>query len=67
MSETITYTVAEMTCDHCKMAVTEKLTAVAGVEAVDVDLGTKLVAVSGRALDDTALRNAITEAGYEVT
>ncbi len=65
MPETITYTVAGMTCDHCKRAVTEELTAVPGVAGVDVDLGTKLVTVTGDGLDDGALRAAIVEAGYE--
>lgn len=65
MSETLTYTVPGMTCDHCKHAVTTELQAVAGVEAVDVDLETKLVNVTGQALDDAALRAAIDEAGYE--
>ncbi len=65
MPERITYTVSGMTCDHCKKAVTEELTAVGGVEEVEVDLGTKLVTVRGEGLDDTALRAAIAEAGYE--
>lgn len=66
MSETVTYRVPGMTCDHCKSAVTEELTGVAGVEAVAVDLDTKLVAITGHNLDDGALRAAIDEAGYEV-
>jgi copper chaperone len=65
MSQTITYTVPGMTCDHCKHAVSTELSAVAGVAAVDVDLMTKLVKVSGEDLDDSALRAAIEEAGYE--
>ncbi|MGD0255312.1 MAG: heavy-metal-associated domain-containing protein [Acidimicrobiales bacterium] len=65
MSETITYTVSGMTCDHCKNAVTGELSSVAGVEVVDVDLGTKLVMVTGEELDDVALRAAIEQAGYE--
>ncbi len=65
MSQTITYTVPGMTCDHCKHAVATELQAVAGVDAVDVDLDTKLVSVSGQGLDDAALRAAIDEAGYE--
>ena len=65
MSQTITYTVPGMTCDHCKHAVTTELQAVSGVAAVDVDLDTKLVSVSGEGLDDAALRAAIDEAGYE--
>ncbi len=65
MSETITYTVPGMHCDHCKASVTEELEAVEGVEAVEVDLETKLVVVRGRDLDDRKLRAAIAEAGYE--
>ncbi|HVC41262.1 MAG TPA: cation transporter [Candidatus Saccharimonadales bacterium] len=65
MAETITYSVTGMTCDHCKMAVTKELTAVRGVETVDVDLDSKRVTVTGETLDDSALRTAIEEAGYE--
>ena len=65
MSETITYSVPGMTCDHCKHAVTTELGGVEGVASVDVDLGTKLVTVNGDSLDDAALRAAIEEAGYE--
>jgi copper chaperone len=65
MSQTITYTVPGMTCGHCERAVTEELSASAGVESVDVDLDTKLVVVRGDRLDDATLRAAIVEAGYE--
>jgi copper chaperone len=65
VTETLTYTVPGMSCGHCKAAVTEEVSAVAGVEAVDVDLETKLVAISGTGLDDDRLRAAIEEAGYE--
>ena len=65
MSETITYTVPGMHCDHCKASVTEELQAVTGVEAVEVDLERKLVVVRGLDLDDGKLRAAIAEAGYE--
>jgi copper chaperone len=67
MSETMTYTVAGMTCDHCKHAVSSELGSVAGVTAVEVDLGTKLVTVTGDDLSDEALRAAIEEAGYEAS
>lgn len=66
MSETVTYRVPGMTCAHCENAVREELRSVAGVEAVAVDLDTKLVEINGCALDDAALRAAIDEAGYEV-
>ena len=65
MADTITYRVPGMTCNHCKAAVTEELSGVSGVESVAVDLDTKLVDVSGETLDDSALRAAIVQAGYE--
>jgi copper chaperone len=61
----ITYTVADMSCSHCKQAVSSELGEVAGVDSVDVDLDTKLVTIRGHDLDDAALRAAIEEAGYE--
>ena len=63
----ITYTVPDMTCGHCRQAVSSELAQVAGVESVAVDLDTKLVVVSGTGLDDVALRAAIEEAGYKAT
>jgi copper chaperone CopZ len=54
-----------MSCDHCRIAITAELAAIDGVEAVDVDLDTKLVRISGEHLAETALRAAIDEAGYE--
>jgi copper chaperone CopZ len=65
MSDVATYTVPEMSCGHCKAAVTREVSAVAGVQSVDVDLDTKLVTVTGEQLDDEALRAAIEQAGYE--
>lgn len=65
MSETVTYNVPAIHCAHCAMSIREEVSEVDGVEDVAVDLETKLVTVSGRALDDAALRAAIEEAGYE--
>ena len=61
----LTYTVSGMSCAHCEAAVKEEVSAVAGVDSVDVDLDTKLVVVRGEGLEDAALRAAIVEAGYE--
>jgi copper chaperone len=44
-------------------SVTDEAGAVPGVTSVDVDLQSKKVVVAGTALDDTALRAAIEEAG----
>jgi copper chaperone CopZ len=54
-----------MTCEHCRAAVTQELSALPGVESVAVELDAKLVQVSGPSLDDAALRAAIDVAGYE--
>jgi copper chaperone CopZ len=64
MSE-ITYSVPGMTCSHCEHAIKSEVKEVTGVEAVEVDLKTKLVVVKGDGLDDVAIRAAIDEAGYE--
>ncbi len=64
-TDTATYAVAGMTCEHCRIAVTEEVTKVAGVASVDVDLGTKLVRVRGSAVDEAAVVAAIDEAGYD--
>jgi copper chaperone len=65
VSDTVTYTVPDMSCEHCRGAITEGLSGTAGVESVDVDLDAKLVTVTGGQLDDATLRAAIVEAGYE--
>jgi copper chaperone CopZ len=62
---TVAYRVAGMSCAHCRRAVERELGAVSGVEAVEVDLDARRVVVTGYALDDTTLRAAIDEAGYE--
>ncbi len=67
MTDAKTYEVPGMHCGHCETAVKSEVSAVQGVNEVRVDLGTKLVSVTGQNLDDAALRAAIDEAGYEVT
>ena len=64
--ETKTYRVLGMHCAHCEAAVTRELEAVEGVTAVVVSLEAGRVSVTGAGLDDSALRAAIREAGYEV-
>ena len=62
---TSTYTVTGMTCGHCVRSVTEEVSEVPGVTAVEVDLAGGRVTVQGDA-DDAAVRAAVTEAGYQV-
>ncbi len=64
---TATFDVTGMTCGHCVRAVTEEVSAVPGVTAVDVDLDAGRVRVTGDgSVDDRAVRAAVDEAGYEV-
>ncbi|MGP4023141.1 heavy-metal-associated domain-containing protein [Actinomadura sp. 3N407] len=65
---TATYTVTGMTCGHCVSSVTEEVEQIAGVTAVDVDLPTGRVTVTSDApLDDALVKDAVEEAGYELT
>ncbi|WP_036491373.1 MULTISPECIES: heavy-metal-associated domain-containing protein [Nocardioides] len=65
--ETQNLTVTGMTCGHCVASVTEEISELASVEAVDVDLATGSVTVtSSQPLDPAAVRAAVEEAGYGV-
>ena len=64
-NEALAYLVEGMSCGHCKLAVTEEVSKVVGVSAVDVDLDTKLVRVHGIGVEGTAVVAAIDEAGYD--
>ena len=61
-----TYTVNGMTCGHCVLSVREEVGEVDGVTAVDVDLSSGRMVVTGSEIDDVAVRAAVEEAGYEV-
>ena len=64
---TATYTVVGMTCDHCISAVTDEVSQLPGVTAVDVDLASGGLTVTSEApVEETAVRAAVEEAGYEV-
>jgi len=65
MSETITYTVPGIHCGHCAQSIKEEVSEVGGVEAVDVDVESKVVTIRGEQLADGDLRAAIADAGYE--
>lgn len=65
MAEQSTYEVPGMQCGHCRAAVERELSAVDGVESVEADVATKVVAIRGRHVDDAAVRVAIEAAGYE--
>lgn len=63
-----TLDVKGMTCGHCKMAVTNALKELDGVQNVDVDLDTGKVDVTfedGK-VSDAQMKEAIEDQGYDV-
>jgi copper chaperone len=65
--KTLAVVVGGMTCDHCKKAVEDAVSAVDGVSNASVDLNKELLLVTydpGR-VDFTKVQDAVIEAGYE--
>ena len=68
MSQTMTYTVSDMTCGHCVSSVREEVGELDGVTSVQVDLASGRLDVTAEELLDTAsVRAAVQEAGYDLT
>ncbi|MCM3737024.1 copper chaperone CopZ [Bacillus cytotoxicus] len=65
---TITLNVQGMTCNHCKMAVTNALTELEGVQNVEVQLqeGTVNVEYDEAKVDVEKMKEAIEDQGYDV-
>ena len=65
---TATYSVTGMTCSHCVAAVTEEVSRLDGVSAVDVDLNaggdSRVTVTSAAPLPVESVREAVDEAGY---
>jgi copper chaperone len=66
MTEKLVFTVPGMSCANCEAAVGGAVSELEGISGVVVDLETKRVEVWGEALDESAIRAAIDDAGYEV-
>ncbi|WP_030802239.1 heavy-metal-associated domain-containing protein [Streptomyces sp. NRRL S-337] len=64
---TTVYKVTGMTCSHCEGAISQEVSAIAGVRDVKAVAATGLVTVTSTGpLDDEAVRAAVDEAGYEL-
>lgn len=64
---TTSWQVVGMTCGHCVNAVREELTALGGVQSVDVDLESgSVIVVSGSPLEPRSVAAAVEEAGYQL-
>lgn len=67
MSTVTTYKVTGMSCGHCETAISEEVSQIPGVSAVKAVASTGEVTVTSAAeLDDSAVREAVDEAGYEL-
>jgi copper chaperone len=68
MSEVSIWTVTGMTCRHCVASVTEEISEIDGVEAVEVELEDGRVTVTSAVpLERESVEQAVTEAGYALT
>jgi copper chaperone len=61
----LTLVVEGMSCDHCRIAITDEVSRVSGVESVEIDLDAKRVRVDGTDVDESAVVDAVDEAGYD--
>ncbi|MBO4161295.1 heavy-metal-associated domain-containing protein [Micromonospora antibiotica] len=62
-----TYQVRGMTCGHCAQSVTSELTALSGVQTVEVDVEAGRVTIrSAEALPLGEVQRAVDEAGFEL-
>jgi copper chaperone len=60
-------TVIGMTCAHCAVAVTEAVSALAGVRSADVDLAARRLRVDfDEPIEMNDLRETVAAAGYEL-
>ncbi|WP_178705091.1 heavy-metal-associated domain-containing protein [uncultured Actinomyces sp.] len=70
IDRTVELSINGMTCGHCVASVTEELSEIPGVLNVEVILNSgatsKATVVTNTELDDNALRDAVSEAGYEL-
>ena len=64
MSETLTYTVPKVHCNHCAMTIKEEVGELDGVHGVKVDLDAKVVSVRGENVADEAVRRVLADVGY---
>lgn len=71
IDRTIELSVDGMTCGHCVMSVKEELGEVPGVKNVDVILNSgatsTVTVLTDTPLDDAALSDAVSEAGFTLT
>lgn len=66
MSQTSTYIVTGMTCSHCVASVTADVQELPGVENVEVLETGAVTVTSAGPIDESSVRAAVAEAGYQL-
>lgn len=66
MSQTSTYIVTGMTCSHCVASVTAEVQGLPGVENVEVLETGAVTVTSAGPIDESSVRAAVAEAGYQL-
>ncbi len=62
---TVTFTVPDISCQHCTHTISMELSEIKGVSKVDADVDTKQVKVTyEKPADEAALRTALAEINY---
>jgi copper chaperone CopZ len=65
---TITLTSSDIHCDSCAASIRKAVSAVEGVQSVDVDVTAQIVRVEfAQPADESKIIAAVDEAGFEVT
>ncbi|KAB1978211.1 MULTISPECIES: heavy-metal-associated domain-containing protein [Streptomyces] len=66
-SVTTVYQVSGMSCGHCEGSVSDEISTISGVSSVKAVASTgEVTVVSAAALDESAVRAAVDEAGFEL-
>lgn len=65
MIQTAIYLTPGISTGHCRVAITEELAQLDGINSVVVDLEARLVRITAEKIDDYAVIAAVDQAGYE--
>lgn len=64
----IEITIEGMTCGHCAMSITNEIATIEGISSVKVDhVSGKAIVEASEQVSNSALREAVAEAGYSAT
>lgn len=65
MSSQISLSIEGMSCQHCVASVFNKLSAIPGIDSVEVNLEKGEAIIKGTEIDMNAVRSAVEEIGFD--